>query len=133
MKQLHPFRRSLPAAAAVMLVMTIFGTLNWTGVFRSPTPEGLTLLGGMAAGAFLVALPGRIRHRREMHGRPGLRGCAFAFAGGAVLMLGVRLAGMDDTMALAGAMQGSLSALAFAATAWLAAFAAARLAGRRVQ
>ena len=85
------------------------------------------LLVMLPVGAFLAALPGRLRR----HGRPRLRstwqGCAVCFAGGVLAMLAAGLAEMGGGLSLTGLAQGNVSAWAFAAAAWAAALCVARL------
>lgn len=83
-----------------------------------------------AVGAFLAALPGRIRHRQEPRLRSGWKGCLVCFAAGFLMVLGAGLGRMNGRL-LAGLMQGSISAYAFGAAAWLAALITARIAERR--
>lgn len=83
-----------------------------------------------AAGAFLVALPGRIRHRKEPRLRSSWQGCLTCFAAGLVMVLASGLGQMNGQL-LVGLMQGSVSAWAFAGIAWLAALIAARVKERR--
>jgi hypothetical protein len=84
----------------------------------------------MAAGAFLAALPGRIRRRKEERLRSGWKGCLGGFAAGMVMVLAAGLGRMNGQLP-SGLMQGSVSAWAFGAAAWLAALLTARLAERR--
>ena len=79
-----------------------------------------------AAGAFLAALPGRIRRRKEPRLRSSWRGCLVCFAAGFAMVLSGGLADVNGRI-ISGLMAGSVGAYAFAALAWLAAFAAARL------
>lgn len=78
-----------------------------------------------AAGAFLAALPGRIRRREEPRQKSTWQGCALCFAAGAVMVPALALGQMNGRL-VAGLMQGSASAWAFAAMAWLAALITAR-------
>lgn len=83
-----------------------------------------------AVGAFLAALPGRIRRRKETRLRSSWQGCLVCFAAGLAMVLAAGLAQMNGRLAL-GLMQGSVSAWAFAGIAWLAALVAARVKERR--
>ncbi|MBE5803594.1 MAG: hypothetical protein E7316_03680 [Clostridiales bacterium] len=83
-----------------------------------------------AAGAFLAALPGRIRRRKEPRLRSTWQGCLVCFAAGLVMVLAAGLGRMNGRL-LMGLMQGSVSAFAFGAAAWLAALIAARVKERR--
>lgn len=84
----------------------------------------------MAAGAFLAALPGRIRKRKASRRRSGWRGCAACFAGGAVLTLAAGLGDMNGHL-LTGLLAGNVSAWAFAGMVVLGALPGAWLAERR--
>ena len=96
-------------------------------------------LGAAAAlpvGAFLGALPGRIRQRKSGAKRAsaGWKPCAAAFTGGFVLLAGAGLAGGDlGYFAMGGAGAGTLSGWAALVLMLGAGMAAARLRGRRDQ
>lgn len=90
----------------------------------------LAVWGMTAAGAFLAALPGRIRRRKEPRLRSTWRGCLVCFGTGLVMVLAAGLGRMNGRL-LTGLMQGNISAYAFGAVAWLAGLMAARLAERR--
>lgn len=92
--------------------------------------EPLAVFALTAAGAFLAALPERIRRRKEPRLHSGWRGCLVCFASAAAMVLAAGLAQMNGHLAI-GLMQGSVSAYAFAGVAWLAALAAARIKERR--
>ena len=83
-----------------------------------------------ALGAFLAALPGRIRRRKEPRLRSTWRGCLVCFAACLVMVLAAGLARMNGIRAV-GLMQGVVSAWAFAGVAWLSAAAMARIKERR--
>lgn len=83
-----------------------------------------------AAGAFLAALPGRIRRRKEPRLRSSWQGCVVCFCAGLVMVLAAGLGRMNGRL-LASLMQGSVSAYVFAALAWIAALITARLKERR--
>lgn len=83
-----------------------------------------------ATGAFLAALPERIRRRKEPRLRSGWKGCLAGFAAGFLMVLAAGLGRMNEHL-LAGLMQGSVSAYAFGAAAWLAGLITARIAERR--
>jgi len=85
-----------------------------------------------AVGAFLAALPGRIRHRKEPRLRSTWQGCVACFAAGFVMVLAAGLAHMNGRL-MTGLMEGSASAYAFGALAWLAALVASRIKERRRQ
>jgi len=83
-----------------------------------------------AAGAFLAALPGLIRRRKEPRLRSTWQGCLVCFFSGLVMVLAAGLGHMNGQL-LMGLMQGNISAYAFGAAAWLAGLIVARLLERR--
>lgn len=132
-QRVHPFGRGLLLAAVTAALTILAGTRSLTGLFRwdgFPNDEHV-LAGGVVLGAAIASLPGRLRRRRGPRQRSTSKGCILAFAGGLGMMLALSLAGLGSLEWLTGAMQGGLGALAFAGTAWLTAFPAARLIGRR--
>lgn len=92
--------------------------------------EPAAVWGMTAVGAFLAALPGRIRRRKEPRLSSSWRGCVVCFAAGFVMVLAAGLGRMNGQL-LAGLAQGSVSAWAFGAIAWLAALIASRIKERR--
>lgn len=85
-----------------------------------------------AVGAFLAALPGRIRHRKEPRQRSTWQGCLSCFVSCFMMVLATALGHGNGSLA-EGIMQGVISAWAFGATAWAAAFITARLRRRRLR
>ncbi|MBQ7844724.1 MAG: hypothetical protein IJ392_01085 [Clostridia bacterium] len=90
----------------------------------------LTLFAMTVVGAFLAALPERIRRRKEPRLRSTWQGCLVCFGAGLVMVLAAGLARMNGQLLL-GLMQGSASVYVFAAVAWLAGLVAARIKERR--
>lgn len=128
--KLHLFRRSVFAALLPVGMMILWGSPMLAAVFSAPALPLLLLATGVVFGAFLGALPRRIRMRHAVRPRPAWQRCVTAFAGGLLMMLAVRIGSLDDLQLAAGVMQGSVGALAFAAAAWLAACLTARIMGR---
>lgn len=129
-------------ALSVAAAMIMAGRIDLTAVYRQSswltggesTAEAFqTALAVMIIpGAFLAALPERIRRRGEERRRSTWQGCVTCLIAGAVMVLAAGMAGGGDGLLLTGLVQGSVSAYAFAACAWLAGFAVARLRkGRR--
>lgn len=85
-----------------------------------------------AAGAFLAALPGRIRHRKEPRQRSTWQGCIACFVSGFAMVLAAALGHVCENLA-EGIMQGVASAWAFGVCAWAAAFAVAHLGKGRLR
>lgn len=90
----------------------------------------LTLFAMTIVGAFLAALPERIRRRKEPRLRSAWQGCLTCFGAGFIMVLASGLARMNGQLVL-GLVQGSASAYVFAAMAWLVALVAARIKERR--
>ena len=90
----------------------------------------LAVFAMMALGAFLAAMPERIRRRREPRLRSTWQGCVVCFGAGMAMVLAAGLARMNGGL-LTGLMQGSVSAYAFGGLAWLAAAVAARIKERK--
>ena len=109
----------------LLLAMTMVALMVMAGDASSPAAWGMT-----AVGAFLAALPGRIRRRKEPRLRSTWQGCLLCFAAGFVMVLAAGLGHMNGRL-MTGLMEGSVSAYAFGTLAWLAAVAAARLKERR--
>lgn len=79
-----------------------------------------------AAGAFLAALPGRIRRRKAPRQRSAWQGCLVCFGAGLVMVLALGLGQLEGHLAQS-LMQGSTGAWAFCAMAWLAALITVRI------
>ena len=74
----------------------------------------LTLFAMTVVGAFLAALPERIRRRKEPRLRSTWQGCLVCFGTGVIMVLAAGLARMNGQLLL-GLLQGSASAYVFAA------------------
>lgn len=133
LKKQHPFRRAfwLAAVFAAMMIATGTPSLYETFAVQNVSASALAFAVMIVPGAFLAALPERIRHRREPRRMSTWQGCLLMLVAGVALMLGAGMAGAGEVRAVAGAMQGGIGALAFVICAWLTAFVAARLADRR--
>lgn len=82
-----------------------------------------------AVGAFLAALPRRIRCRGEKLCRSTWQGCIVCFAAGLVMVLSLRM-GHDQGQLVDGIMQGNVSSWAFGAAAIMTALLVATLSER---
>lgn len=139
----HPRRRGgmLLLALAAPAALIFAGEINLLSVYgqavraaRQETdfPAFQTALAVMLIpGAFLAAVPERIRRRKEPRLRSTWQGCLGCLIGGMTLMLAAGLAHGGDGLHVTGLLQGSVSAYAFAAAALLAGLIAARLHERR--
>ena len=113
---------ALTAAGALRLPLTL---RHWQEA--SPFQAALAVM--VIPGAFLAALPGRIRSRTPQ--RSTRRGCLMCFLAGVGMTLVYGLSGYEDGLLLTGLTQGSASAWAFTLAALPAAIVAARLRERR--
>lgn len=129
----HPFRRAFLLALVFSAMMVVSGTpsLYETFAIRDQSASRLAFALMIVPGAFLSALPARIRRKNEPRMMSTWPNCLLMFAFGVAGMLGAGMAGAGDVRALGGAMQGGVGALMFVACAWASAFVASRLANRR--
>ena len=140
----HPAGVGFLLALAWGLALIWLGPLSGWEAARSLFSGALSETGKMTLaafaaipiGAWLGALPARLRRRKEKaHGAPStVKSCASGFLGGIMLSLAAGLAGADFTeLGMIGTAQGALSGLAFLGTAILAAVLTAQLGVRRRQ
>lgn len=127
MRRVHPLWRGFWLACVMTALLVLAGGMDWLAIYRLDR-AALALGGGLLAGAFLAALPGRIRRRRERPVRPPWRRCLRAFLCGAAMTLGCAMAGSGRI--LPALMEGSVGAYAFVGAAWLAGLIAVRAAAR---
>lgn len=128
-------------ALSVAAALALSGQVNWLAVYgqagavtgreavAAPFQTAMAVM--LIPGAFLAALPGRLRRRGQPRRRSTYAGCLRCFAGGVILILAAGLADMCDGLLMTGLAQGSVSAFAFAACAWIAGLALSRLTGGR--
>jgi len=135
----RPFRRGLWLAAASAVILTLVGRIDFLAAYgqvRRLLGEAeradffLAMAVMMIPGAFLAALPGRLR-RKGIRRVSTWRGCLACFLGGLAMTLAASLAGGGDGMAWTGLLQGNISAYVFVAAAWLVGLMTARLRMRR--
>lgn len=136
-------RRSgtLLLALAACAALTLAGQINLLAVYSqasrltghtAPLPRFQASLAVMLIpGAFLSALPGRIRRRKEPRLHSTWQGCLSCFIGGVILLLAAGLAHGGDGLHLTGLLQGSISAYAFWAVAMVTGLIAALVRERR--
>jgi len=91
----------------------------------------LALCGATALGAFLAALPGRLRRLRERPEKPRWTRCVTALVCGAAMSVGLGLAGSGRI--LLSLAEGSTGAMAFVLTAWGTGVLTLLIAGRRIR
>ncbi len=130
MRRLHPLWRGFWLALALVAVLTICGSTDALAPYRLER-KPLALFAAVTAGAFLAALPGRLRKHRAAPEKTSWQKCLAVFLGGLAMPLALGMAG--DGSPVFAAMQGSAGAWAFLGTAWLAGLVTARIIGRRVR
>lgn len=99
----HPMWRGLWLAAAVVLAMLLIGHADVLPAYAQvsrltgqavPQDRFVIAMAVMIIpGAFLAALPSRLKHREEKGGKPAWRSLLMAFVGGILLVLGLGVAG----------------------------------------
>jgi len=125
MRRRHPLWRGFWLAVVLAAMEVLLGCWDWLAAYRLDR-RGLALLGAMAAGAFLAALPGRIRQRRMRSNHTTWQRCLRAFLCGAAMLLALGMAGGGRV--IPALMEGSVGAYAFAGAAWAAGFVTVRIA-----
>ena len=118
---MHPLWRGFWLGLILTAALVLLGGTDWLSPYRFDR-RAIALGGAVTLGAFLAALPGRLRRGRST---------LLAFGGGLLLTLGAGMAGGGRILpALA---EGSTGAYAFVAAAWLTGFITARIRGRRAR
>ncbi len=128
MRRWHPLWRGFWLAAAMAAGLVLLGATDVLAVFRLER-RMLVLLGGIALGAFLGALPGRLRRKENRARHTAWQSCLRAGLCGLTMALALRLAGSGAI--LPGLMTGSVGAYAFCGAALAAGFVTVRLMERR--
>lgn len=132
MKQSHPLMRGFALAFTITMMMVLLGTprLMEQVDFAALNKPLLIFAGTAVLGAFVAAVPSRLRRLHDPWRRSTVRGCITAFIGGGLTVMGLQIAGCGDLAMMCGILQGGLGALAFMGFAWLAAVMTAQLTGR---
>lgn len=136
MRKEHPLWRGFWLAASLSLLMAALGRADTLPFYTYLTrlmqqteiiePFRLIMAAAVIVGAFLAAIPRRIR--KQGRRKTTLRRCIACLLGGVGMTLGLGLSGGGM---LSGWLQGSVSAYAFALCAWLPAWIILRLKERR--
>lgn len=128
MRTVHPLWRGFYLAVLWAALRILLGPVDELAPFRLER-QMVALAGAAAVGAFLSALPSRLRRRPPERTRTSWQRCLLAFFCGSLMALALRLAG--GGWAAHALLEGSSGAAGF----WLAAlpcgFAAVRLGERR--
>lgn len=129
MRRQHPLWRGFWLALSMAAVLFLLGPVDPLSPFlleRKP----LVFFTAMTAGAFLAALPGRLRKGGRPDQRTTWQRCLRAFLCGAAMALSLGMAG--DSAVIPALMTGSVGAYGFCAAALAAGFITVRIAeGRR--
>lgn len=123
----HPLWRGFWLAAAMAAGLVLLGAADALGPYRLDR-RLLAFAGAVTVGAFLGALPGRLRRGRKPDQQTSWRRCLRAFFCGVALALAFGLAG--DGRILPALMTGSAGAYAFGAAALGTGFITLRIMGR---
>ena len=136
MEKEHSMWKGLALAAAVALAMLFVGHADvlpaygqiaqWTGHTVTPDRFVIAMAVMIIPGAFLAALPSRLKRHEEKGGKPTGRSLLMAFIGGVLLVLGLGVAG--GGMA-AGLVFGGVGAWIFLLAACVTGFLLIRLGG----
>lgn len=136
MRKEHPLWRGFWLAASLTLLMAMQGHIDGSSLYTSllsllstpaqAAPFPFILAVAAMVGAFLAALPRRLR--RQDRRKTTLSGCVRGFLGALGCVLGLGIAGGG---VVSGLMQGSASACIFALCAWMPGWIALRLWERR--
>lgn len=126
MRRVHPLWRGFWLAMVLTAALVLLGGVDWLAPYHLDR-RALILCGAAAAGAFLAALPGRLKRRRERPPRTTWQRCLRAFLCGAAMTLAAGMAGSGRI--LPALMEGSTGAYAFVGAAWAAGFLTMRIAG----
>lgn len=116
MRRVHPLWRGFWLAAILTAALTLLGGVDWLTPYRLDR-RALALCGALSAGAFLGALPGRLRRNRQRSPRTTWPRCLRGFLCGSAMVLAAAMAGSGRI--LPAFAEGSAGAWAFVGAAWL--------------
>ena len=124
----HPLWRGFWLAAAIAAGLVLMGFTDGLAAFRLER-RAVAFCGAVTVGAFLGALPGRLRKGAKPAQATTWRRCLRAFLGGCGLSLALALAGEGGVFSAF--LTGSAGAWGFALMALMGGFATVRIMGRR--
>lgn len=124
----HPLWRGFWLAVAMMAGLVLMGFTDSLDVFRLDR-RMIAYAGAIVVGAFIGALPGRLRRGSRPAQSTTWQRCLRGFLCGLGMTLGIGLAGRG--FILPALLTGSAGALGFCAMALLAGFITRRIAERR--
>ena len=128
MRILHPVWRGFWLAVMMMAGFVLMGFTDALAPFRGER-RMIAFAGAMMAGAFLGALPGRLRKGAASRQQTSWQRCLRAFLGGAGMALALGIAG--DGRILPALVSCDPGAVIFGASALMTGFITVRLAERR--
>lgn len=123
----HPLWRGFWLAAAMAASLVLLGPVDSLAPF-SLGRRTLAFAGAITAGAFLGALPGRLRRGAKSAQRTSLQRCLRALLCGMAMTLALGLAG--DGRILPALLTGSAGAYGFCLAALVTGFITTRIMGR---
>ena len=123
----HPLWRGFWLAALLAAGLVLMGFTDCLAAFRLDR-RAVAFMGAVTVGAFLGALPGRLRKSAGSAQRTAWQKCLRAFLSGVGLALAFALAG--DGRLLSAFLTGSAGAWGFGLTALIGGFTTARIIGR---
>lgn len=128
MRRQHPYWRGFWLALSMAAVLFLLGPMDALGPFEGGR-KALVFAGAITVGAFLGALPGRLRKGWRSAQRTTWQRCLRSFLCGAAMALALSMAG--EGAILPALMTGSAGAYAFCGAALAAGFITLRIAERR--
>lgn len=124
----HPLWRGFWLAAALAAGLVLMGFADALSPFRLER-RFLAFVGAVTVGAFIGALPARLRRGAKSTQRTTWQRCLRGFLCGAGMALGLGMAG--DGRLIPALLTGSAGAWGFGLTALAAGFVTARIMGRK--
>lgn len=129
MRRVHPLWRGFWLALALTAAL-LLSDVDALMAYRL-NRRMLALCGATALGAFLAALPGRLRRLRERPEKPRWTRCVTALVCGVAMSVGLGLSGSGRI--LLSLAEGSTGAMAFVLAAWGTGLITLLIAGRRLR
>lgn len=128
MGRMHPLWRGFWLAAVMAAGLVLMGMTDSLSPFRLER-RALAFAGAITVGAFLGALPGRLRKGGKSAQGTTWQRCLRGFLCGLAMVLALGLAG--DGRVIPALMTGSAGAYAFGLTALVTGFVTVRIMGRK--
>ena len=129
MRRVHPLWRGFWLAVVLTAALVLLGGTDLLAPYRLER-RAIAFSLAAAAGAFLAALPGRLKRRSRLT-RPRALRCLTCFLSGIAMSVACGMAGTGRI--LPALMEGSAGAIGFAAAAAVTGLITARIAARRAR